>query len=103
MTADGDLRLDGSGAVTTFVCAGYDYDHEVAQPLLSLLPRVLHVPADGFLRAVGASRACAHTRKIVGLLTSRPRTDRACSEIFGGPERAVVTGLAAFEVPPGAA
>jgi AraC-like DNA-binding protein len=46
MTPDGDLVLDGPGAVTTFVCAGYDYDREVAQPLLSLLPPVLHVPAD---------------------------------------------------------
>ena len=48
--------------------------------------------ADGFLRAVGAGRACAHARKIAGLLTSGPPTGRACSEIFGGPERAVVTG-----------
>jgi AraC-like DNA-binding protein len=46
MTPDGDLRLEGNGAVTTIVCAGYDYDQEVAQSLLSLLPRVLHVPAD---------------------------------------------------------
>jgi AraC-like DNA-binding protein len=46
MTSDGDLLLDGPGAVTTFVCAGYDYDHDVAQSLLSLLPAVLHMPAD---------------------------------------------------------
>jgi AraC-like DNA-binding protein len=46
MTPDGDLLLEGDGAVTTIVCAGYDYDHEVAQSLLSLLPPVLHVPAD---------------------------------------------------------
>ena len=46
MTPEGELRLDGPGAVTTFVCAGYEYDHEVAQPLLSLLPPVLHVPAE---------------------------------------------------------
>jgi AraC-like DNA-binding protein len=47
MTPDGDLVLGGgAGAVTTFVCAGFDYDREVAQPLLSLLPPVLHVPAD---------------------------------------------------------
>lgn len=48
MTPEGDLDLAGHGAVTTFVCAGYDYDLEVAQPLMSLLPRVLHVPADPF-------------------------------------------------------
>ncbi len=46
MTPEGDLVLGGLGATTTFVCAGYDYDHDVAQPLLSLLPPVLHVPAD---------------------------------------------------------
>lgn len=45
MTPEGDLELTGHGAVTTFVCAGYDYDLEVAQPLMRLLPRVLHVPA----------------------------------------------------------
>src|SRR3954453_13909169 len=26
MTPEGDLELPGPGAVTTFVCAGYDYD-----------------------------------------------------------------------------
>jgi AraC-like DNA-binding protein len=46
MTPDGDLELSGHGAATTFVCAAYDYDLDVAQPLMSLLPRVLHVPAD---------------------------------------------------------
>ena len=46
MTPEGDLVLPGRGAATTFVCAGYDYDLEVARPLLSLLPDVLHVPAD---------------------------------------------------------
>jgi len=28
------------------VCAGYDYDLDVAQPLMSLLPEVMHVAAD---------------------------------------------------------
>jgi AraC-like DNA-binding protein len=46
MTAEGDLVLEGPGAATTFVCAGYDYDHDIAQTLLSLLPAVLHVPSD---------------------------------------------------------
>jgi AraC-like DNA-binding protein len=53
MTADGDLDLGGSGAATTFVCAGYEYDHEVAQPLLALLPTVLHVPADPAAKLAG--------------------------------------------------
>jgi AraC-like DNA-binding protein len=46
MTADGDLTLPGRGAVTTFVCAAYEYDLEVGRPLMALLPEVLHVPAD---------------------------------------------------------
>jgi len=46
MSPDGELEIGGSGAVTTFVCAGYDYDLEVAEPLLSLLPSVVHVRAD---------------------------------------------------------
>jgi AraC-like DNA-binding protein len=46
MTPEGELALGGPGAATRFVCAGYEYDLEVAQPLLSLLPEVLHVPAD---------------------------------------------------------
>ena len=44
--ADGELRLDGPGAATTFVCAGYDYDLEAAGRLLGVLPAVLHVAAD---------------------------------------------------------
>jgi AraC-like DNA-binding protein len=62
MTAEGDLPLDGPGAATTFVCAGYDYDHDIAQPLLALLPPVLHIPAD----PVGG----APTAALVSLLAS---------------------------------
>jgi AraC-like DNA-binding protein len=46
MTTEGDLALGGSGATTTFVCAAFDYDLDVAEPLMSLLPPVIHVPAD---------------------------------------------------------
>src|SRR5262249_31786575 len=46
MTPDGDLALGASGAVTTFVCAAFAYDLEVGEPLMGLLPPVLHVPAD---------------------------------------------------------
>jgi AraC-like DNA-binding protein len=46
MTPEGDLELPGPGAVTTFVCAAYDYDLDVAEPLMDLLPHVMHVPAD---------------------------------------------------------
>jgi hypothetical protein len=47
---------------------------------------------DGFLRAVGAPRACRTARRIAGLLASGPDPHRACSQIYGGPERALVTG-----------
>ena len=46
MTPDGDLLIAGPGAVTRFICAAYEYDQEVAHPLLSLLPPVVHIPAD---------------------------------------------------------
>jgi hypothetical protein len=48
--------------------------------------------ADGFLRDVGARRACAHARRVTGLLSTDPDPNRACTEIYGGPERARVTG-----------
>ena len=48
--------------------------------------------ADGFLRGVGAARACRHARRIARFLARRPARGRACTQIFGGPERARVTG-----------
>jgi AraC-like DNA-binding protein len=46
MSPAGELLLDGAGATSTFVCAGYDYDLEIAQLILVWLPQVLHVRAD---------------------------------------------------------
>jgi AraC-like DNA-binding protein len=46
MTPEGDLALGTSGAATTFVCAAFDYDLDVAEPLMSRLPTVILVPAD---------------------------------------------------------
>jgi AraC-like DNA-binding protein len=46
MTPNGDLMLGASGAVTTFVCAAFNYDLEVGEPLMGLLPPMIHVPAD---------------------------------------------------------
>jgi AraC-like DNA-binding protein len=45
MTPERDLTIGSHGPRTGFLCAEYTYDLDVAQPLLSLLPRVLHVPA----------------------------------------------------------
>ena len=46
-SAEGIIELPGEGARTRILCAAYDYDHEVALPLMQLLPEVLHVPAGG--------------------------------------------------------
>ena len=47
--------------------------------------------ADGFLRPI-AARACAHARGIAAFLAGRPDAHRACTQIYGGPERARITG-----------
>jgi AraC-like DNA-binding protein len=39
---DGEVRLDGPGERARILCAAYDYDHEVTQSVLALLPPVLH-------------------------------------------------------------
>ncbi len=44
-TPDGDVIIQGPGAGTRVLCAAYDYDHEVAHPMMSQLPPVLYVPA----------------------------------------------------------
>lgn len=47
VTAAGDLVIPGSGPRSRFLCARFSYDSELAHPLLSLLPPLLHVsPAD---------------------------------------------------------
>jgi AraC-like DNA-binding protein len=46
MSPDGELDIGGAGALTTFVCAGYEYDLDIAEPLVSLLPPAVHVRAD---------------------------------------------------------
>jgi AraC-like DNA-binding protein len=45
LSAEGELVISGHGACARFLCASYDYDHNVVHPLLSLLPPVLHIPA----------------------------------------------------------
>jgi AraC-like DNA-binding protein len=52
-TGAGELLLEGRGGSTQFLCAAYEYDREVAHPLVSLLPEMLVVsgqePAGGDL------------------------------------------------------
>lgn len=40
-SSSGEIVLAGPGASTHMVCAAYDYDRDVAHPLLSLLPPVI--------------------------------------------------------------
>jgi len=48
--------------------------------------------ADGFLRDVGAARACRTARRAGAFLARRPSRGRACTQLFGGFERAHLTG-----------
>lgn len=41
-----DVDIDGPGPFTRLICGAYPFDTEVAEPLMSLLPPVVHVPAE---------------------------------------------------------
>lgn len=41
-----DVDLPGPGPVTRLICGAYPFDAEVTSPLMSLLPPVVHVPAE---------------------------------------------------------
>jgi AraC-like DNA-binding protein len=73
-TPDGDMVIEGDGAGTRVLCAAYDYDHEVAHPLMSQLPPVLHIPAG----MPGDDEALAATLRLLALeLGGRPPGSRA--------------------------
>jgi hypothetical protein len=49
--------------------------------------------ADGYLkRRVGARRACRRARALAAFILAPPRSGRACAQVYGGPERARLTG-----------
>jgi hypothetical protein len=48
--------------------------------------------AAGYLHDLGAARACRLARGRAGLLASSPDSQRACTQVYGGPERARVSG-----------
>lgn len=48
--------------------------------------------ADGFLGTTGASAACRRARTIVTFLATRPSSTRICTQIYGGRQRARITG-----------
>jgi AraC-like DNA-binding protein len=69
-----DMIIHGPGAATRVLCAAYDYDHEVAHPLMSQLPPVLHIPAG----MPGEDGGVAATLRLLALeLGGRPPGSRA--------------------------
>jgi AraC-like DNA-binding protein len=73
-TPDGDIVINGPGAGTRVLCAAYDYDHEVAHPMMSQLPPMLHVPAG----MPGNDGAVPATLQLLALeLGGRPPGSRA--------------------------
>src|SRR2546421_6455435 len=73
-TPDGDMVIQGPGAGARVLCAAYDYNHEVAHPLMSQLPSVLYIPAG----MPGDDGAVAATLRLLALeLGGRPPGSRA--------------------------
>ena len=79
MTPDGDLLLGASGALTTFVCAAFNYDLEVGEPLMGLLPPVIHVPADP---VVGRDVAAIVELLALEVGAGRPGSRAAAARLF---------------------
>jgi len=48
--------------------------------------------ADGFLRTAGPATACRRARRIAAFLATRPSSKRICTQIYGGRQRARITG-----------
>lgn len=91
----GEIVLDGPGAATTLICAGFSYDSDVADTLVGLLPPVLHVPAEPAGSTVGALLAV-----LAGEVGSRaPGVDAAVARLidllFIATVRAWVAGTGA--------
>jgi AraC-like DNA-binding protein len=73
-TPDSDMVIQGPGAGTRVLCAAYDYDPDVAHPLMSQLPPVLYIAAG----MPGDDGAVAATLRLLALeLGGRPPGSRA--------------------------
>ena len=46
----------------------------------------------GYLRGTPPAETCRRVAELRNLLTSPPRRDRACAQVYGGPERARFSG-----------
>jgi hypothetical protein len=67
-------------------------DGSSAEHVAHLRSRGDSARADGFLRRAGAGAACRRARTIATFLASRPNPKRTCTQIYGGPQRAHITG-----------
>jgi hypothetical protein len=83
------LALSGPAPVTLTVryFDGTEPDH-----VAHLRCRRDSARADGFLRDAGATTACRRARKIAAFLAATPSRNRICTQIYGGPQRARITG-----------
>jgi hypothetical protein len=80
-----------SGAAPVTLTVRYS-DGSAAGRVAHLRCRGDSAHADGFLKGVGARTACRHARRSAAFLAARPSTKRICTQIYGGPERARITG-----------
>ena len=67
-------------------------DGASAEHVAQLRCRADHARADGFLRAAGAATVCRRARTIASFLAARPSSRRICTQIYGGRQRALITG-----------
>ena len=86
------LALTGAGDDTVRLTVTFTREPGAARHVAHLRCTATRSSADGFLRAAGAARACATARRLAAFLGGKPDPRRACAQIFGGPERALVTG-----------
>ena len=54
--------------------------------------RASSAQADGFLRDAGAATACRRAGAIASFLATRPSSKRICTQVYGGRQRARITG-----------
>jgi hypothetical protein len=66
-------------------------DGSSAEHVAHLRCRADSARADGFLRDAGAA-ACRRARTIASFLATRPSSKRICAQIYGGRQRARITG-----------
>ena len=67
-------------------------DTSGAEHVTHLRCRAGSARADGFLRTTGAATACRRARSIAAFLAARPSSKRICTQIYGGRQRARITG-----------